>query len=124
MRRPRQLARDARRAAREVAACELESLAREREPEALSIAFSDGGHDLRRFDTVHRDRTRQVLTVEFRFEGGPPELSGTARFEMRWFHRFELEHLLARAGFGALTWFRDFARTPWSAGGETIVLAR
>ena len=40
---------------------------------------------------------------------------------MRWFHRFELQHLLARAGFTQLTFYRSFAREPWTAGGETTV---
>lgn len=43
---------------------------------------------------------------------------------MRWFHRFELEHLRVRAGFTHLTFFRNFDREPWVAGQETIVLAR
>lgn len=64
------------------------------------------------------------MTIAFEYRGGPTELQGTAGLEMRWFHRFELEHLLARVGFTQLTFYRNFRREPWTAGGETIVLAR
>jgi hypothetical protein len=43
---------------------------------------------------------------------------------MRWFYRYELEHLLARAGFTDARFFGDFDRRAWIAGGETIVVAR
>jgi hypothetical protein len=64
------------------------------------------------------------MLVTFRYEGGPKELEGSTEIKMRWFYRYELEHLLQRAGFGQLTFYRDFAKTPWSAGGEIIVVAR
>jgi SAM-dependent methyltransferase len=101
-----------------------ESLSRLEEAEQLSISFQDGGREIQRWDTVRRDRSRQIVSIHCRFSGGPPELSGSAELALRWFHRFELEHLLVRSGFSALTFFRDFERTPWSAGRETIVLAR
>lgn len=101
-----------------------EGLTRDADPPHLAISFENDGHKVERWDTVRRDRSSQVLTVEFEYRGGPPELQGTAGVKMRWFHRFELEHLLARAGFTQLTLYRSFAREPWSAGGETIVLAR
>jgi ubiquinone/menaquinone biosynthesis C-methylase UbiE len=94
------------------------------EPEHLAATFHDGAHEIRRWDTVRRDLTRQVLTATFRFEGGPPELAGSADVELRWFYRYELEHLLARAGFTDLTFWGDFQKSPWRAEGETVVLAR
>ena len=35
-----------------------------------------------------------------------------ADFRMRWFWRYELEHLLARAGFGEVEIYGDFERGP------------
>jgi hypothetical protein len=64
------------------------------------------------------------MHVTFRYEGGPKELEGSTDIKMRWFYRYELEHLLQRAGFDDLTFYRDFAKAPWSAGGEIIVVAR
>jgi len=43
---------------------------------------------------------------------------------MRWFYRYEIEHLLFRAGFTDVSFHGDFNRGPWKAGGETIVVAR
>jgi SAM-dependent methyltransferase len=102
----------------------LARIALPEEPEYLAATFHDGGHEIRRWDTVRRDATRQVMTVTFRFEGGPPELAGSADVFLRWFYRYEVEHLLARAGFSELTFWGSFDRQPWKAEGETIVLAR
>ena len=66
----------------------------------------------------------QVQSVTFRYDGGPPELQGSTEIKMRWYYRYELEHLLRRAGFSELTFYRDFAKTPWTSGGEIIVVAR
>jgi hypothetical protein len=102
----------------------LERIAQVEEPEFLAATFRDGEHEVRRWDAVRRDHTSQVMDVRFRFEGGPPELAGAADVKMRWFYRYEIEHLLFRAGFTEASFFGDFNRGPWKAGGETIVLAR
>jgi ubiquinone/menaquinone biosynthesis C-methylase UbiE len=94
------------------------------EPEQLAVTFHDGAYEIRRWDTVRRDLSRQVLTVTFRFEGGPPELAGSADVQLRWFYRYEIEHLLARAGFSDITVWGDYRKGPWKAEGETVVLAR
>ena len=94
------------------------------EPEHLAVTFHDAGREVRRWDTIERDLSRQVMTIYFRFESVAPELCGVGEVQMRWFYRFELEHLLARAGFTELKFFGGFDRRPWAAGGETIVLAR
>jgi SAM-dependent methyltransferase len=102
----------------------LAHIARLEEPEHLSATFHDAGREVRRWDTVKRDPSRQVMTIRFRFESAAPELCGIGEVQMRWFYRFELEHLLARAGFNELQFFGGFDRRPWAAGGETIALAR
>ena len=73
---------------------------------------------------VRRDPSRQVMTIAFRFASVAPELCGVGEIQMRWFYRFELEHLLACLGFTELQFFGGFDRRPWAAGGETIALAR
>lgn len=102
----------------------LARTARVEEPEHLAATFHDGGHEIRRWDTVRRDLSRQLIMVTFRFEGGPPELAGQADVQLRWFYRYELEHLLARAGFDDVRFFGDFQGGPWKAEGETLVVAR
>jgi hypothetical protein len=94
------------------------------EPEHLGATFHDGGHEIRRWDTTSRDLSRQLMTVRFRFESTASELCGVGEVQLRWFYRFELEHLLARAGFTEIQFFGGFDRRPWAAGGETVVLAR
>jgi SAM-dependent methyltransferase len=101
-----------------------DALGRDAEPPQLAISFEAYGRRIERWDTVRRDRSTQILTVASEYRGGPPELQGAAGITLRWFHRFELEHLLARVGFSDLTFYRNFKREPWTAGGETIVLAR
>ena len=102
----------------------LERTALTEEPEAMAFAFTHEKSKMRRWDTVRRDPSTQIMTVTFRFEGEDPSLEGSTKIEMRWFYRFELEHLLARAGFTRLTFYRDFRKTPWSAGAQTVVVAR
>jgi len=102
----------------------LENMAQTFVPEGEGQAFTHEGHSMRRYDSIRKDLSSQVMSVTFRYEGGPKELQGTSEVKMRWYYRYELEHLLERAGFSNLTFYRDFAKTPWSSGGEIIVVAR
>ena len=45
-----------------------------------------------------------------------------ASFAMRWFWRYELEHLLARAGFREIEIHGDFDRSPISADSPAFVV--
>ena len=46
-------------------------------------------------------------------------------FQMRWFFRYELEHLLARAGFTVEAIYGNFDESPLTDGApEIIVVAR
>jgi ubiquinone/menaquinone biosynthesis C-methylase UbiE len=91
--------------------------------ERLDATFTLGGVLTRRWSRVRIDRATQILHLTFRFEpapaGGPP-----SAVPLRWFHRYELEHLLARAGFTDLTFYGGFDRRPWQPEGETVVVAR
>ena len=40
---------------------------------------------------------------------------------MRWFHRFELEHLLARCGFSIEALHGDFDRSPLGAASPEMI---
>jgi len=94
------------------------------EPEHLAVTFHAAGREVQRWDRIERDPSRQVMTIYFRFESAASELCGAGEVQMRWFYRFELEHLLARAGFTEIQFFGGFDRRPWAAGGDTIMLAR
>jgi len=85
------------------------------EPEQLDTRFELEGESISRFARVTREPAAQILNVRFRYErsrDGQVVGNEEATFRMRWFWRFELEHLLARAGFGDVTLYGDFDRKP------------
>ena len=90
--------------------------------ERLEATFTIDGVETKRFGRARFDQEAQILEVTFRFE--PAQRDGNSTVRLRWFHRYELEHLLARAGFTDLTFFGGFDRRPWRPEGETIVVAR
>jgi len=73
----------------------------ESEPEPEFTA-PDGRRVLRRHKTIAQDRFRQIGSFELIYDVARPD-DRTERlihaFDMRYFFRFEAEHLLARAGF-------------------------
>jgi SAM-dependent methyltransferase len=93
----------------------LERLAIEAEPEAEDLRFHQDGEEIVRYTHATRDFAGQLLDVRMRYErsrAGDVAANETSRFHMRWFHRYELEHLLARAGFEAVEIYGDFERGP------------
>jgi ubiquinone/menaquinone biosynthesis C-methylase UbiE len=102
----------------------LDRIALREEPEALAARASTPRGLVQRFDRVTRDPARQVLTLRVRFVADAPEDCGEGELQLRWFYRYELEHLLARAGFKIEQVYGGFDHRPWSPGGETIVIAK
>jgi ubiquinone/menaquinone biosynthesis C-methylase UbiE len=102
----------------------LDRMAILEEPESEGVSFILDGHEMRRRESIRRDLSSQVMTVIFRVEGGPVGLQGTTEIKMRWYYRYELEHLLKRAGFANLTFYGGFAKRPWRAGEDITVVAR
>lgn len=100
----------------------LDLLAAPPEDERLEATFMLDGVQTRRYGRVRPDRAAQILEVTFRFE--PAQGAGTTTVKLRWFYRYELEHLLARAGFTDLTIHGGFDRRPWRPEGDTVVIAR
>jgi hypothetical protein len=77
-----------------------------------------------RYTTITRDVGRQVQRVRLRYErrsGDRVVGDDVAEFEMRWFHRFEIEHLLARAGFALEALYGDFAHGVFTGASPSIV---
>lgn len=106
----------------------IEMLVHDADPEALDLTFRHAGREVKRYVTVTRDRASQINRVTLRYveatEAGPPrETSST--FTMRWFWRYELEHLLRRAGFTEVTIYGDFDRSPVGQNSPAfVVIAR
>jgi len=90
-------------------------LAHPEDPEHPAGEFRLGGKLVRQFTRCRRDRCRQVAHVVTRLEtwdGETKEQEDRVEMDLRWFHLFELEHLLYRAGFAEVEIFGDFARGP------------
>jgi len=97
-------------------------LAAPAESERLDATFKIDGVETRRFARVTNDQATQIMTVTFRFE--PAQTDGNTVVRLRWFYRYEIEHLLARAGFTDLTVYGGYDRRPWRPEGETVIVAR
>jgi SAM-dependent methyltransferase len=112
----------------DVFAPKLERIAQVEEPEAEEARWKEDDIEIVRFTGVRRDLASQVMEVTFRYESrspGMPPRSESVRTKMRYFFRYELEHLLARSGFTSVEVFGGFDRRPFDYfSGETVVLAR
>jgi len=111
----------------DVFAPKLERIAQFVEPEFEEARWQEGDAEIIRFTSVRRDPVTQVSDVTFRYErrrpGAPPE-SESVRTKMRHFFRYELEHLLVRAGFSRIEILGGFDRRPYDYySGETVVIA-
>jgi SAM-dependent methyltransferase len=100
----------------------LALLAAPPQDERLEATFMLDGVQTRRYGRVRPDLAAQILEVTFRFD--PPQSEGSSTVKLRWFYRYEIEHLLARAGFTDLTVQGGFDGRPWRPQGETVILAR
>lgn len=100
----------------------------EEEPDAVH----DSGRSYRAGDGVVRERftarydlVAQILDLTFIYERvGEAGVVIERAFEplrLRYFHRFELEHLLARAGFEVEALHGTFDRTPFSENGQEMI---
>jgi len=90
--------------------------------ERLDATFKRDGVEIRRFAKTRTDLATQIMEVTFRFE--PAETEGNTTVRLRWFYRYEIEHLLARAGFTDVTFYGGYDRRPWRPEGETVIVAR
>jgi SAM-dependent methyltransferase len=112
----------------DVFAPNLDRIAVFEEKEFPEIRWKEGDAEVVRFASVQRDPATQVTKVTFRHEirrkGRRPE-SRTVSTKMRYLFRYEVEHLLARAGFSKIQVFGGFDRRPYDYfSGETVVVAR
>jgi SAM-dependent methyltransferase len=106
----------------------LDKIAREEVEEAEDLRFTWEGDEVVRYTAISRDLATQVMHLRMRYarrSGGEAVENSIVEFDMRWFYRYELEHLLARAGFGDVTIYGSFDRRPVAAGSPAFaVVAR
>ncbi|HEX7253938.1 MAG TPA: methyltransferase domain-containing protein [Thermoanaerobaculia bacterium] len=105
----------------------LQRIALPEEPETEDVRFQIDGEEVIRFVSVRRDLATQIMDVTFRYERrreGSVIGNDIMRTRMRYFFRYELAHLLARAGFGKARFFGGFDRRPYDyVSGETVIVA-
>jgi SAM-dependent methyltransferase len=107
---------------------DLARLAQREEPEHEEGRFPAGDDEIVRVTTVRRHLATQTQDVTMRLErwrGGGLVGAEIERFRMRWYHRYELEHLLARAGFEIAALHGGFDRRPYDdESSEIVIVAR
>jgi SAM-dependent methyltransferase len=99
------------------------------QPSGDGFRLADGRHVARTERIAARDLFRQVLQVELIYYVTAADQTQERlvhSFPMRYFFRFELEHLLARSGFQIEQAYCDYDRAPLGAKepGELIYVAR
>jgi ubiquinone/menaquinone biosynthesis C-methylase UbiE len=106
----------------------LERTALAHEPEQEDARWREGEDEIVRSAEVVRDHAAQLMRVTMHYDRwrcGERVSRDSTDFRMRWFHRYELEHLLARAGFTDLTLYGNFDRSAYTADSpELIWIAR
>ena len=102
----------------------LARIARPEEPEEEDQRFELDGDLVVRFVSVRRQPDLQLQRVHMRYErrrGGEVVSNEEVSFDMRHFYRYELEHLLRRAGFEDLTLYGDFDRSPLGVDSPALI---
>ncbi len=100
-------------------------LAVEVHPEAEDARYQRDGEEVVRFVALRIERARQLLQVQVRYErrrDGRVRGEDRAELRLRFFHRYELLHLLARAGFGEVALYGGFAREPFGEDSRDFVV--
>jgi len=94
-------------------------------PEEQDLRFSQDGEEVVRYVATQRDRPSQLMQLTMRYERrreGRVVGNEFARFRMRWYTRFELEHLMARAGFDEVAIYGDFDRSPLGRESPSLIV--
>lgn len=102
-----------------------ERMALDVEEEAEDVRFPWGEGEVVRRVASTRDHARQLIDVRMwydRYESGRCVETEETRFQMRWYTRFELEHLMVRAGFGDVAIYGDYDRSPVTRESPSLVV--
>ena len=85
--------------------------------------YEDAGPRVRERFVARYHLVEQLLDLTFLYERETPANGAERVFEplrLRWFHRFEIEHLLARAGYEVEALYGDWDRGPFVEDGQEM----
>jgi SAM-dependent methyltransferase len=93
-----------------------------------AFAHPRTGRTVVQWDAFRYDPERQVLEGDFVFDeldgDGTVVATSYSPLTLRWVYRYEMQHLLERAGFDIEALHGDFRRGPFRHGGEQVWIAR
>lgn len=98
--------------------------AREDNRLVLDREYELDGRHVQKFVAIETDAALQLSRVTYLYDETGPDgqlTRRTMRFTMRWFHRYELEHLLARAGFTLRNLYGSYELDPHGAGSQRLI---
>ncbi len=111
----------------DVFAPQLDRIRLLREPEREDVRFEQDDEEIVRYTAVDFDHAQQLMKVRMRYErnqAGEVIDNEIVEMRMRYFFRYELEHLLVRAGFEDVQIYGGFDLRPYDyVSGETLVIA-
>lgn len=102
-------------------------LAHRERPEAIrdsGRAYDSDGSRVRERFAARYDPVDQILDLTFIYEKRAPDGAVEREFEplrLRWYHRFEIEHLLVRAGYEVEALYGDWDRGPFVENGQEMI---
>ncbi len=84
----------------------------------------DKGKRIQRYVTAHADLIRQTshVTMKLCWEENGNEVSDTWEFDMRFFFRYEIEHLIARSNLELITIYGDYSENELSKDARDFVV--
>lgn len=104
---------------------DLAELSREDNRLVLDREYELDGRHVQKFVAIASDAARQLSHVTYFYD--ETDIAGsvsrrTMRFVMRWFYRYELEHLLARAGFTLRNIYGSYDLEEYGEGSPRLIV--
>jgi ubiquinone/menaquinone biosynthesis C-methylase UbiE len=104
---------------------DLTEIAREDSRIVLDREYDLDGRHVQKFIAIDSDAAAQISRVTYLYDETDADgrLSRrTMRFAMRWFYRFEIEHLLARAGFSTRAIYGSYDLDEYATGSPRLIV--
>lgn len=100
-------------------------IAREDNRLVLDREYELDGRRVQKFIAIDSDAAAQLSRVTYLYDETDAEgrvSRRTMRFSMRWFYRYELEHLLARAGFSVRSVYGSYDLDDYATGAPRLIV--